>query len=110
MKPTLEVIWRDSHGVTNFKTVRWHGPTQSIDLDGYMLNFISPKRTEGSLVGAASPLGSGGTPTAPPSAPSSECLAVPTQPDPRRKDSIGPEEDPPNVTRVGTGHPHHGIS
>lgn len=45
--------------------------------------------------------GSGGIPIAPPSAPSSEYLAVPTQQAPRRKDSGLPEEDPPNDTRVG---------
>ena len=71
---------------------------------------LRPSFSAESLVTADEREGSGGIPTAVPSAPSSECLAVPTQPDPRRKDSVGIDRDPSIVTRVDKGRPHHGMT
>ncbi len=104
--------WRGLSGTTEGKS----GPVKVIMQSGKVLmpqafkRITSPKRSAESHVTAFAPLGSGGIPTAVPSAPSSEWLAVPIQPDPCRKDSVRPENDPPNVTRVETGRPHHGIS
>lgn len=81
----------------------------AFNLDLYLKQFLSPTRPAESLV-TPEPLGRGGIPAAPPSAPSSECLAVPTQSGPRHKDSAGIDRDPRNVTRVDTGRPHHGMT
>jgi hypothetical protein len=57
--------------------------------------YLRPSFSAESLVTADERGGPGGIQAAPPSAPCSECLAVPTQSGPCRNDSAGIDRDPP---------------